>query len=57
MNTRSFTNQRSNDLVLVNFNIPRPIKNRFQSILKQRNISQTSFLNQVIYQFVEENQI
>ncbi len=47
---------RTDELVLMNFNIPRKMKIRFQDFLKEKNISQTSFLNSKIDEFIKESQ-
>ena len=44
------------DLVLTNFNIPRKMKKRFQDFLSEKNISQTSFLNSKIDEFIRESE-
>lgn len=44
------------DLILINFNIPRKMKQRFKDFLSERNISQTSFLNQKIDEFIRESE-
>ena len=49
-------NDPDTDLVLTNFNIPRKMKKRFKDFLSERNISQTSFLNSKIDEFIRESE-